>query len=93
MLPNPLPPILDPDQAGELLGCTADTMNEAAAANRVPAVRFGRGWRFPLQALLDHANDMARKHTKAPTGTAPSAIVVSQPPPGRRAPPPLPIIN
>jgi excisionase family DNA binding protein len=74
-------PILTPQEVADLLGCSVETVNEKAADEILPAVRFGVSWRFPLDALLRRLNEQAlqpktrrkRAPTEAPPGTPPKS--------------------
>lgn len=81
--------LLTSEQAAKELGCTEDTVNTMLCEHALPGVKFGRSWRIPRQALLDHLNRLATDHLKR---TAPVPKAVTQKPPARRTPPALPSI-
>lgn len=54
--------LLTPEQAAEDLGCEPEHVNELAAAKKIPAVKFGRSWRFPVEALKAHLVQCAMEH-------------------------------
>ena len=54
--------ILDDTQVAELLGCDALTVQELARSQKLPAVKFGRSWRYPREALMKALNDMAARN-------------------------------
>lgn len=56
-------PLLDPEQAGELLGVSAYTVREMARKRELPAIRLGKFWRFresSLRAWIDDRERAAR---------------------------------
>ena len=55
------------------LGCEPETLNELAARGQVPAVKFGRSWRFPAAALNQHLFDEAMKNLRRETAPARAA--------------------
>jgi excisionase family DNA binding protein len=59
---DPTEDVLDSTQAAQLLGCEPETVEAEARAHRLPAVKYGRGWRFPRQALLAVLNRRALEH-------------------------------
>lgn len=59
---DPIEDVLDSAQAAQLLGCEPETVEAEARAHRLPAVKYGRGWRFPRQALLAVLNRRALEH-------------------------------
>lgn len=44
--------LLQPDEAAERLGVSRRTVNRMATEGRIPAVKVGRGWRFPADQLI-----------------------------------------
>jgi excisionase family DNA binding protein len=69
--------ILTAEQVAELLGCTPATVRRRTNDGLLPAVRFGRDWVWPRQALIEAINDMARLPKRLPdVGTARPAPVV-----------------
>ena len=57
--------ILNEAEVAEMLGCDSSTIQEKARCGEIPALKFGRSWRFPKAALLDALNIMAAaNHTK-----------------------------
>lgn len=49
--PTVADPLLDADQAGELLGVSAYTVRQWAKERKIPAIRLGRFWKFRLSSL------------------------------------------
>lgn len=83
---------LTPEQLAEALGCTADRINELAAAKALPAVRYGRSWRFPVTAVNNFLAEQAMNHVQGkkqharPTNPGPSNPERLNPSNGRRRP-------
>lgn len=105
MATEPLPPILTADQVAELLGCQPSRVQQAARDRELPAVRYGIGWVYPTQALIDALNRQAAAHVAPPApapepAPAPAAVATvttialarstQAAEPRRHAPPPLP---
>lgn len=51
--------VLTPEQVAEVLGCTPEHVNALAASHNLPAVKFGRSWRFPAAALERFLDEQA----------------------------------
>jgi excisionase family DNA binding protein len=63
---------LSADDVAALLGCEPQHINALAAAHAIPAVKFGRSWRFPASALNAFIAQQAMANltpTAAPEGT------------------------
>jgi excisionase family DNA binding protein len=58
--------LLTAEQVAERLGCEVQTVNEKAAAHQLPAVKYGRSWRFPVEALNQHLAEQALEHVRQP---------------------------
>jgi hypothetical protein len=56
-----LPPILDSKDVSELLQCSIRTVEDYARAGRLPSLKFGDGWVFPTEALIQAVNCMAKE--------------------------------
>lgn len=67
--------MLSPEQVAEYLDCEPKTVEEAARAGRLPGVKYGRSWRFPLSALDEalHREAMQTMASKA-VPAAPTAV-------------------
>lgn len=52
-------PLLDAAGVAELLHCSVRTVEDQARAGALPAVKFGEGWVFPVEALLRAVNRIA----------------------------------
>jgi excisionase family DNA binding protein len=81
--------ILNKDQVANLLDCEPSTVEEKARNHELPAVKIGRSWLFPRQALMQRLNEMALAkplHTPRPVG-------VSKENARRRGPPSLPPLD
>ena len=70
--------VLDEAEVAELLDCEPKTVQEKARLGKLPAVKFGRSWRFPRSALMEALHKLALENTpKAPE--APKAIQLQVP--------------
>lgn len=67
--------ILTETEVAALLDCEPSTAQAMAREGKVPAIKAGRSWLFPRQALIDWANEQARQNMtrEAP---APKAVKV-----------------
>jgi excisionase family DNA binding protein len=77
--------ILNKDQVAKLLDCEPSTVEEKARNHELPAVKIGRSWLFPREALMQRLNEMALAR---PTPTRPQAVIKQSV--KRRGPPSLP---
>lgn len=84
--------VLDDNEVATILDCDTKTVQEKARAGELPAVKFGRSWRFPRAALLQKLNEMALANK--PTKREPHATQKAAPEKTRRrrTPPPLAIL-
>jgi excisionase family DNA binding protein len=85
----------DDTEMAAALGCTPETVQARALAGELPGVKFGRGWVFPREAVLEALNRAARLQAEARATvkiTAPAgvAVVPAAPAGRRRAPVALP---
>ena len=81
--------LLDSEEVANALGCTADHINDLASRHQLPAVKFGRSWRFPISAMKEHLACLARKHLEGGKGSsAPASNAPGHNPPrsGKRKP-------
>jgi excisionase family DNA binding protein len=78
--------ILDAPEVAAILDCDEKTVQEKARLGELPAVKFGRSWRFPRAALLQVLNSMALANN-SPAKSVPLAIKVPIKP--KRRPPTL----
>lgn len=78
--------VLDEKDVAELLDCEPGTVQEKARLGELPAVKFGRSWRFPRTALLEALN--AKALANKPKAPEPKGITVGKTKP--RQPPTLP---
>jgi excisionase family DNA binding protein len=53
-------PIMTSEQVAELLRCSSRTVEEHARNGSLPGVKYGDGWVFPAEALLEAVNEAAR---------------------------------
>ena len=58
-------PLMDSRQVADLLKCSERTVEDHARAGRLPAVKFGDGWMFPVESLLRAVNRMAEEEAAA----------------------------
>lgn len=65
---------LTPEQLAEALGCTVERINELAAAKELPAVRYGRSWRFPAAAVNEYLARQALDHVRQSPATPAQSI-------------------
>lgn len=52
-------PILNAVQVAELLGCTPETVADHALAGRLPGYKFGTGWIFSSELLVEAVKKMS----------------------------------
>lgn len=81
-------PILTETEVADMLGCAVETVEIAAREKRLAAVKYGKQWVFPTQALLDALNAEAAAHVKPPAAApapAPDAVSFTMPLPMRKA--------
>lgn len=55
---------LTAEEVAELLGCTPEHVNTLASSRNLPAVKFGRSWRFPAAALERFLDEQATANLK-----------------------------
>lgn len=53
---------LTPQEAGELIGCSAYTVKELARGNRIPFYRVGSRYLFTRAALMDWIADQEKNN-------------------------------
>lgn len=78
--------IMNASEVAVALDCDVDTVNRRAAMGDLPGIKIGRSWAFPVNALEDCLNEMARlemRSRKTPATVAPHKRRV------RRGGPPL----
>jgi excisionase family DNA binding protein len=68
--------ILTEAEVAELLDCEPSTVQTLAREAKIPAIKAGRSWRFPRQALLDALNDQARDRMTTREQAQPRVIKV-----------------
>lgn len=67
-------PILNAVQVAELLGCTPQTVADHARAGRLPGYKFGDGWVFSTDLIIDAVKKLSlvnaeqRSKPAKPTG-------------------------
>ena len=82
--------ILDESEVAALLDCQPTTVQEKARTGELPAVKYGRSWRFPRAALMEALNRQALANAKPKTKQPPTAVV--RPVSARRKAPALPAL-
>lgn len=86
-------------QAAELLECAPETVAERIDSGDLPAVKFGRGWILPAQALDQRLNELALEHAeerrrqKVVESAAAQVIGAAQSRRKARTPPKLPSLG
>ncbi len=80
--------LLSAKEVAELLDCSVEQVEEATRRKRLPAVKYGRSWRYPRQALVMSLCDEAMLNLRheMPEPTRPAVVPVPLKP--RRAEPP-----
>lgn len=68
--------ILTEAEVATLLDCEPSTVQTLAREAKIPAIKAGRSWRFPRQALLDSLNAQAMDWVASREQPAPRAIKV-----------------
>jgi excisionase family DNA binding protein len=53
---------LTPEAVAEMLGCEPKHVIEMASKHKIPAVKLGRSWRFPAEALRRYLVELALDH-------------------------------
>lgn len=74
--------ILNEIEVAELLACEPSTVQTMAREGELPAVKFGKHWRFPRAALLEVVNRRALENTTPKPKATPRAVLRNVP--GRR---------
>lgn len=90
-----LPDLSDDATLAAALGCEPETVQQQALAGVLPGVKFGRGWVFPREAVLEALNRAARHQAEVRAVVkerSPVGVAVTPPGPCRskREPPKLP---
>ena len=70
---------LTPEEVAEALGCEPKHVIELAAQHKIPAVKLGRSWRFPREAMRRYLVELALDHVGSKPAPPP------QPTPGAPA--------
>ena len=79
-----LTPIMDSPAVAQLLKCSERTVEDHARAGRLPAIKFGDGWMFPVDALLKAVNRMAEDEAKKRQAPGKAQAVKQAPKPAGR---------
>ena len=83
--------VLDETEVAAILDCQPTTVQEKARNGELPAIKYGRSWRFPRAALMDALNRQALANSQPKPRPAPAAAAM--PVPGRRKAPALPTLT
>ncbi|MGE0769860.1 MAG: helix-turn-helix domain-containing protein [Hyphomicrobiaceae bacterium] len=70
---------LTAEQVAEALGCTPEHVNELASAHKIPAVKFGRSWRYPAAAVNAFLAQQAMSHIEPPARLRRAVTVSGKP--------------
>ncbi|NMV37127.1 helix-turn-helix domain-containing protein [Ralstonia insidiosa] len=62
--------LLTSEQVAEALGCEVAHVNMMAATHRLPGVKLGRSWRFPVAALARFLDEQATANLTLPVRAA-----------------------
>jgi hypothetical protein len=76
-----------------MLACSVRTVEDYARAGKLPAVKFGDGWVFPVEAMLRAINRMAEDSAAQRSKTASCDAVAVSTQTRRRGPPALVALN
>lgn len=80
--------VLKAEEAADLLDCEVETVNLRAASGDLPALKFGRSWIFPFEALMARLNELACEesvHRRTPKRPTPVRLAAqSNSGPGKR---------
>lgn len=68
--------ILTEAEVAAMLDCEPSTVQTLAREAKIPAIKAGRSWRFPRQALIDSLNAQAMDRVATREQPAPRAIKV-----------------
>lgn len=82
--------VLDETEVAAILDCQPTTVQEKARNGELPAIKYGRSWRFPRAALLDALNRQALANAQPKPRPEPEGVLL--PPPARRKAPNLPAL-
>ncbi|GER16738.1 helix-turn-helix domain-containing protein [Variovorax boronicumulans] len=80
--------VMASEEVGIYLDCEVKTVEDAARAGRLPGVKYGRSWIFPLSALLESLHNEAMETAKKNRTPPPVAIVKPTGRKSRRTPVP-----
>tara|TARA_R110000822_G_scaffold35551_1_gene100201 strand:- start:1673 stop:1963 length:291 start_codon:yes stop_codon:yes gene_type:complete len=72
-------PILNATEVAQLLGCSTQTVAEHAKAGRLPGYKFGDGWVFSSDLVVDAVKKMSLDRAKQkPQQTKPVALMLTK---------------
>jgi len=81
--------ILTVAEVAEALGCEPERVSVLASGGHLPAVKYGRSWKFPIAALNKFLADKAMENLNQYEPVSPGDIPI----PGRRGRPRKPPID
>lgn len=71
---TPLNPILTAEQVAELLHCSRRTVEDHARSGTLPGAKFGDGWIFVTDLLMETIKQISLKKTAPEPDEAPQGI-------------------
>ena len=77
--------LLTSEQVAEALGCEVAHVNTLAATHKLPGVKLGRSWRFPVSALTRFLDEQATANLTRPA-PVPSFTQIEKPRRGKPLP-------
>lgn len=80
-----IPPILNAEQVAELLHCSRRTVEDHARAGTLPGAKFGEGWVFVTELLMETVKQMSVKPAAEAKKTKARLVMVEKP--GAKKPP------
>ncbi|MEJ1164741.1 helix-turn-helix domain-containing protein [Variovorax sp. CCNWLW186] len=83
--------MMSSEEVASYLDCETKTVEEAARTGRLPGVKFGRSWRFPLSALLEALHEEAMNTAKK-NRTRPEPVAIAKPTGRKSRRTPIPVI-
>ncbi len=78
--------VLTSQEAADALGCEPQHLDALAAKHAVPAVKYGRSWRFPVAAFNQYLVQQALEHIVKVDQAPATSVSVKLPKPKRTLP-------
>ncbi len=86
-MPEPLKAILDAQEAADLLHCSAKSIENHARSGRLPGIKFGDGWIFSSELLVETVKKLSIEEAEKRSKPArPMGILVGSPKSKRKPP-------